>query len=110
MSWHSRGPAEVIDLCNSSKKDEWAYRVYTYKNKDKYHPQTCVGEAELARNIAIHVNERRKDAKPPAPLLNKCQIGHVLYRVLPNICMRLFNFMWDMNVDMDFKKSLSNFP
>lgn len=42
-------PQEVgVTLLHCRKKYYWAHQVYTYKNKKKKYPQTCVGEAELA--------------------------------------------------------------
>lgn len=106
--WMADNHNEEYDLLQTSRKNYWALQVYLYKEK---YPDSCVGEAEFARNLVKHINERREKAKNPPPfLLDKRRMGHVLYTVLPKINLKMFNFMFECNVDMDFKKSLSNLP
>ncbi|PRQ46414.1 hypothetical protein RchiOBHm_Chr2g0088841 [Rosa chinensis] len=102
------GSNKKYDLLQASTKDSGAAMVWNFKSRRN--PGNCVDEAEFGRNIVHHINERREKATPPMCPLDKNQIGHAVHRVMPGINSKLFDFMFDCYVDMDFDKVLVDPP
>ncbi|KAM5547713.1 hypothetical protein ABKV19_001936 [Rosa sericea] len=101
--WEKSNYKEVIDLKAACKKDDWAFKVYNfgvYLNEPD-------DRLRLIRNIMRHVNDYRvQDNKP---IYTQYQIGALTDELFPGLSNKLFKFMWEQELDLDFKKSRNYF-
>lgn len=97
--WDGQHDREEINLFFASLRSMHVWRVYhdyrTYRDDDP------VDEAELVRNGITHFNQDLL----PADFYDKRQIGKIFFDLFPNVGFRLYDFMWDSGVNMDFTMS-----
>lgn len=115
-TWHSFELAYIywefdlykkkFNLSHVSKKNYWFSLVYGFRTYNN----TVLDEAELVRNAIRHLNQHRRNSSSRRYMYSKRRIGAVVYEVVPSIIPKLYRFMWDCEVDMDFKKSILEFP
>ncbi|XP_062014596.1 uncharacterized protein LOC133731172 [Rosa rugosa] len=92
----------ISDLFWTCWEDDYFWRAYCFR----HYEDDAVDEAELVRNGITHFNENvMKDVPPPDDFFNKRQIGEVVLDLFPDVSFRLFDFMWDNDVNMDFTMS-----
>lgn len=105
--WDDLHPREgAINLIRTCRENDYFMRAYKYKQ----YGNDAVKEAELVRNGITHFNENvMKDVPPPDDFFNKRQIGEVVLDLFPDVSFRLFDFMWDNDVNMDFTMSRTCF-
>ncbi|KAK9938843.1 hypothetical protein M0R45_015561 [Rubus argutus] len=103
-SWDRDHDREEINLFSTSLKNVYVWRLY-YGNR-KYRDDDPVDEAELVRNGITHFNQCvMKGVRRPVYFYNKRQMGEVFFDLFPNVGFRLYDFMWQCGVNMDFTMS-----
>lgn len=102
QAWEGQKYNENFNLFYSSMSDLLVFRVYCFST----YVDDPVDEAVLVRNVIVHLNQWLMKSTPlPANYFDKREIGRIVYNSFPNIAFRLFEYMWDCEVDMDFTNS-----
>lgn len=92
-----------IDLEAAVKQNEYALKVF----KHKTYKASRVSKIKLARNILVHLNDYRE--RESKPLYTLYELGSLIEEIFPGLGLRIFNFLWDLRLDLDFTKCRNHF-
>ncbi|XP_050375928.1 uncharacterized protein LOC126793444 isoform X2 [Argentina anserina] len=108
------GAKECIDLELICKRNEFVFKVYKYKVYNNRCPAT---KLKLIRNIIRHINDYRQvkcvkqgvERRVRLPKYTHYEIGALIEDLFPGTLLRLFNFLWKLEADLDFRHERLHF-
>lgn len=95
---------KLYDTCSQHPHHYWAFKVYLHGT----YLDDSVNQVKLARNIVRHINDHLWKARIKR-LYSKRDKSAIIYELFPNIGSRWFEFLWELEIDLDFKKSRKYF-
>lgn len=90
---------KLYDTCSQHPYHFAALKVYLHGS----YLDNSVNQVKLTRNIVRHINDHMWKAQ--MHLYNKREKSAIIYELFPSIGSRLFQFLWELEINMDFKKS-----
>ena len=83
----------------------WICFVKVFKHKT--YKASSLSKIKLARNILVHLKDYRE--RESKPLYTLYELGSFIEEIFPGLGLRIFNFLWDLQLDLDSTKCRNHF-